>query len=431
MPAACSRTLGPSEVWGYAEKRTRSLNLLQILDFFAFARLFKAYERKRTAGKLPVHLKEHEPTGEAGEQQAAEEAPEQPSVWTPEGGAEPTEAPADSSTNENEGSAAAAAAAVAAAGGEDFKAGEQGGGQSDNRQKNGSDHHGHTSYFVGGLHPEITRAELEEYLSAYVPVEEIDIKIDASTGRNRGYAFISVRPPFDAEAFVNAQHTMRDKPIDIRELCSKPSAERQPEKQPERRMSSSNANRHKIFIGGITPSITDEILYQHFEQFGSIEKANVIRDATGKSRGFGFVQFTSIESVAVAVEASPHQLDPDNRVDAQPAQDRAARRPLPGTAFTTSPYYDQGYYGYGYGGAAAAGPYGYHQSAAAPSYPPVYSASPYGAYGSGYAGGPYYAGSYGDAYGLSEGASTGYAAVRRGDEGSSSYSSRSVRGAPY
>ncbi|KAL8271323.1 hypothetical protein Esti_004762 [Eimeria stiedai] len=367
-----------------------------------------------------------QPTGDTLEQQPAEEAAEQPSVWTPEGGAEPAEASADSSTNANEGEAAAAAAA----GSEDLKAAEQGGVQSDSRQRNGSDHHEHVSYFVGGLHPEITRAELEKYLSAYVPVEEIDIKMDVSTGRNRGYAFISVRPPFDAEAFINAQHTMRDKPIDIRfcvyglrfglcglgvefrELCSKPSAERQPEKQPERRMSSSSANRHKIFIGGITPSITDEILYQHFEQFGSIEKANVIRDATGKSRGFGFVQFTSVDSVTAAVEASPHQLDADNRVDAQPAQDRAARRPLVAGGYSSCPYYEQGYYGYGYGGAAAAGPYGYHQSAAAPAYPPVYGASPYGAYGSAYGGG-YYQATYGDAYGMAEGGAAGYAAVRR------------------
>lgn len=38
------------------------------------------------------------------------------------------------------------------------------------------------SYFVGGLHPEITREELQEYLSGYAPVEEIDIKMDVSTG---------------------------------------------------------------------------------------------------------------------------------------------------------------------------------------------------------------------------------------------------------
>lgn len=249
--------------------------------------------------------------GEAGEQRAAyQEAPE-PSVWTPDGAAEPTETPA---SNENSMSAAyepeedrRPAASVRSEAQDTRTETERNGSNADNKDDR-------LSYFVGGLHPEITRDELEQYLSAYAPVDEIDIKMDVTTGRNRGYAFISVRPPFDADAFLNTRHVIRDKQVDIRELGGKPSAERQPERPPERRMSSSSANRHKIFIGGITSSITDEILYQHFEQFGSIEKANVIRDVTGKSRGFGFVQFTSVNSVAVAVEASPHQLDADNRV---------------------------------------------------------------------------------------------------------------------
>ncbi|KAL8424575.1 hypothetical protein Efla_003691 [Eimeria flavescens] len=384
-------------------------------------------------------------SGEGGENQAAEEEALQPSVWTPDGGTEPAEAPASgeaTNTNREDEEAAGTPSTTEAKGLLEQREAAQGNRQtSSSRQKNAGDQHDHVSYFVGGLHPEITRAELEEYLSAFAPVEEIDIKMDVSTGRNRGYAFISVRPPFDAEGFINAKHTMRDKPIDIRELCSKPSAERQAERPPERRMSSSNANRHKIFIGGITPSITDEILYNHFEQFGSIEKANVIRDATGKSRGFGFVQFTSVDSVAVAVDASPHQLDPDNRVDAQPAQDRGARRPPFATQYGgASPYYEQqGYYGYGYGGSAAAGPYGYHQAAAAAAaaaaYPSMYtSASPYGAYAGAYGGAGYYAG-YSDAYGAAEGgAAAGYAPIRRGDEGSSSGypTGASARGgAPY
>lgn len=47
---------------------------------------------------------------------------------------------------------------------------------------------------------------------------------------------------------------------------------------------------------------------------GVCVQTTIIRDGSGKSRGFGFVQFTSVDSVAIAVGASPHQLDADNRV---------------------------------------------------------------------------------------------------------------------
>lgn len=39
------------------------------------------------------------------------------------------------------------------------------------------------SFFVGGLHPEVSREELLEYLSGFVTVDEIDIKMDAATGK--------------------------------------------------------------------------------------------------------------------------------------------------------------------------------------------------------------------------------------------------------
>lgn len=38
------------------------------------------------------------------------------------------------------------------------------------------------SFFVGGLHPEVSREELQEYLSGFVTVDDIDIKMDAATG---------------------------------------------------------------------------------------------------------------------------------------------------------------------------------------------------------------------------------------------------------
>lgn len=372
-----------------------------------------------------------QPLGDCADQEGRPQAdgvPE-PSVWTPDNVTEPADPPAAHSAtvegaaaSENNGNeltssteAADDKAGVSAhldSGGTQLQAGAQ-------RSGGAEDKNDRFSYFIGGLHPEVTREELEQYLSGFVPVEEIDIKMDVSTGKNRGYAFISVRAPFSGDAFINAKHIIRDRQVDVRELSCKPSAERQPERSLERRMSSSSANRHKIFIGGITSSITEEVLQQHFAQFGSIEKASIIRDNTGKSRGFGFVQFTSVDSVALAVDASPHQLDPDNQVDAQPAQDRAVRR-LPGRV--PSPYFDQTYYGYGYGGTA--GPYGYHAAAAA-TYSPMYNQNPYGGYG-GY-GGAYY-GAYGDGY---AGGEVGYDAVRRGDEGYASGASRSARGAPY
>ncbi|KAK8797414.1 hypothetical protein WA158_004622 [Blastocystis sp. Blastoise] len=54
----------------------------------------------------------------------------------------------------------------------------------------------------------------------------------------------------------------------------------------------------KIFVGGLHSEITDDMLRDYFKQFGEVVACNVVRDkATGKSKGFGFVQLASHEIV--------------------------------------------------------------------------------------------------------------------------------------
>jgi nucleolin len=51
-------------------------------------------------------------------------------------------------------------------------------------------------------------------------------------------------------------------------------------------------------------SVDDEWLYREFEEFGEITRANVITDKeSGRSKGFGYVEFTSSASAAAALKA--------------------------------------------------------------------------------------------------------------------------------
>ncbi len=50
----------------------------------------------------------------------------------------------------------------------------------------------------------------------------------------------------------------------------------------------------KLFVGGLPFSTTDEELQAAFADFGTVASAKVITDReTGRSRGFGFVEFES------------------------------------------------------------------------------------------------------------------------------------------
>ncbi len=57
-----------------------------------------------------------------------------------------------------------------------------------------------------------------------------------------------------------------------------------------------------IYVGNLSPDVTEDDLRQTFEAFGQVESANVIVDKfSGESRGFGFVQMPSKEEATKAI----------------------------------------------------------------------------------------------------------------------------------
>uniref|UniRef100_A0A3P9AGB4 RRM domain-containing protein n=1 Tax=Esox lucius TaxID=8010 RepID=A0A3P9AGB4_ESOLU len=66
----------------------------------------------------------------------------------------------------------------------------------------------------------------------------------------------------------------------------------------------------KLFIGGLSFETTDESLRAHFEQWGSLTDCVVMKDpVTKRSRGFGFVTYSSVDEVDASMEARPHKVD--------------------------------------------------------------------------------------------------------------------------
>jgi len=60
----------------------------------------------------------------------------------------------------------------------------------------------------------------------------------------------------------------------------------------------------KLFVGSLPWSIDDEKLKETFESHGNVISAKVIMDrATGRSRGFGFVEMGSADEANKAIKA--------------------------------------------------------------------------------------------------------------------------------
>lgn len=75
-------------------------------------------------------------------------------------------------------------------------------------------------------------------------------------------------------------------------------------RKPSRRARSHHSVGSKIYIGGLSYSVTDRQLRDMFTGFGTVSGARVITDKfTGQSRGFGFVEMSSDADAQAAIEA--------------------------------------------------------------------------------------------------------------------------------
>ncbi len=84
-----------------------------------------------------------------------------------------------------------------------------------------------------------------------------------------------------------------------------------------------------LFIGSLAYATTDDTLKAHFEQIGPVASARVITDRdTGRSKGFGFVEFENDDDNQKAVDQlNGKELDGRtiNVSLARPKEDRPQR----------------------------------------------------------------------------------------------------------
>ncbi|XP_027070087.1 organelle RRM domain-containing protein 2, mitochondrial [Coffea eugenioides] len=86
----------------------------------------------------------------------------------------------------------------------------------------------------------------------------------------------------------------------------------------------------KLFISGLSRTTNDEALNNAFLQFGKLVEAKVITDrATGRSKGFGFVTYETIEEAEKARQEMSGKFLDGWVIFVDPAKPREPRPPPP------------------------------------------------------------------------------------------------------
>ncbi|MFS4458714.1 RNA recognition motif domain-containing protein [Bdellovibrio sp. HCB2-146] len=59
----------------------------------------------------------------------------------------------------------------------------------------------------------------------------------------------------------------------------------------------------KLYVGNLSYSLDDQSLADAFSEFGNVESARIVIDReSGRSKGFGFVEFSTDDEAATAIQ---------------------------------------------------------------------------------------------------------------------------------
>ncbi|KAI0555897.1 hypothetical protein F4679DRAFT_569563 [Xylaria curta] len=154
--------------------------------------------------------------------------------------------------------------------------------------------------FVQQLAARLRTKELKEFFEKVGPVNEAQIVKDRISGRSKGVGYVE----FKSENSVTAALQLTgQKLLGIPVIVQLTEAEKN--RQVRNTDGSGHGNSvpfHRLYVGNIHFSITEQDLQNVFEPFGELEFVQLQKDDTGRSRGYGFVQFRDADQAREALE---------------------------------------------------------------------------------------------------------------------------------
>ncbi|CAN4095371.1 unnamed protein product [Withania somnifera] len=153
---------------------------------------------------------------------------------------------------------------------------------------------GSANIFIKNLDKTIDNKALHDTFSSFGNILSCKIATD-SNGQSKGYGFVQFDNEESAQDAIDKLNgmLMNDKQVYVGHFLRKQ----------ERESTTGMTKFNNVYVKNLSDSTTDDELKNVFGEFGTITSAVVMRDADGKSKGFGFVNFENADAAAKAVEA--------------------------------------------------------------------------------------------------------------------------------
>lgn len=162
-----------------------------------------------------------------------------------------------------------------------------------------------TNVYVKNFGEELGDDKLKELFSKYGKITSYKVIMADESGKNKGFGFVSFE---DSEAAEKAVDELNGLELGGKTLYvgrAQKKAERQQElKKKFELLKLERLNRYQgvnLYVKNLDDTIDDEILRKEFSPYGTITSAKVMHCEEGRSKGFGFVCFSSPEEATKAV----------------------------------------------------------------------------------------------------------------------------------
>jgi len=154
--------------------------------------------------------------------------------------------------------------------------------------------------FIGGLSYNTTEDSLSNFFSKWGKLTDCVVMQDPATKRSRGFGFVT----FEKAQMVDDCMSNRPHKLDGREVEAKRAVSREESHRP-----GIHKSVKRMFMGGIKENVTSEDVTEYFEKYGKVESVELLQDkASGKKRGFGFVNFDDYDVVDKIVQTRRHVI---------------------------------------------------------------------------------------------------------------------------
>src|SRR4051794_3475526 len=155
---------------------------------------------------------------------------------------------------------------------------------------------GSGNIFIKNLDVAIDNKALHDTFAAFGNILSCKVAQDEN-GNSKGYGFVHYETDEAAAQAIKHVNGMllNEKKVYVGHHI--------PKKDRQSKFEEMKANFTNVYVKNINPEVTDAEFRELFEKFGDVTSSSLARDnETGKSRGFGFVNFTTHEAAAKAVD---------------------------------------------------------------------------------------------------------------------------------